>query len=56
MISMLPFVANYILYVGLQWIVLYWSEKSITNNNKYNEYDYNPSAIKFQCFLHDYFL
>ena len=33
----------------LQWIVLHWSGKSITNDNKYNEYKYNPAAIKFQC-------
>ena len=37
------------LFVDLQWIVLYWSKKSITYNNKYNEYNYNPAAIKFQC-------
>ena len=36
------------LFVDLQWIVLYWSGKSITNNNKYNEYNCNPAAIKFQ--------
>ena len=23
--------------------------QSITNNNKYNEYNYNLTAIKFQC-------
>ena len=23
--------------------------KSITNNIKYNEYNYNPAATKFQC-------
>ena len=33
--------------VDLQWIALYSSEKLITNNNKYNEYNYNPGAIKF---------
>ena len=31
------------LFVDLQWIVLYWSGKLITNNNKYNEYNYNPA-------------
>ena len=24
-------------------------ENQITNNNKYNEYNYNPAAITFQC-------
>ena len=38
-----------LLFVDLQWIVLYWSGKSIIKNNKYNEYNYNPEAIKFQC-------
>ena len=28
---------------------MYLSGKSITNNNKYNAYNYNPAAIKFQC-------
>ena len=37
------------LFVDLQWIVLYWSGKSIINNNKYIEYNYNPAAIKRQC-------
>ena len=37
------------LFVNLQWIVLYWSDKSITNDKKHNEYNYNPAAIKFQC-------
>ena len=37
------------LFVDLQWIVLYCLGKSITNNNNYNEYNYNPTAIKFQC-------
>ena len=35
-------VANDIFFVDLQIIVLYWSDKSITTNNKYNEYNYNP--------------
>ena len=38
-----------ILFVYLQWIVCYWSGKSITNDNKYNEYNYNSAAIKFEC-------
>ena len=38
-----------LLFVDLQWIVLHWSGKSINNNNKYNEYNYNPAAIIFQC-------
>ena len=39
-------------FVDLQWIVFYWSGKSITNNNKYNEYNHNPAATKFHsiCF------
>ena len=28
---------------------LYWAGKSITNNNKHSEYNYNVAAIKFQC-------
>ena len=28
---------------------MYWSDKLINNNNKYNEYNYNPAVITFQC-------
>ena len=49
MVSMIPFVANADLVVNLQWIVLYWSGKSITNNKKCKEYNYNSATIKFQC-------
>ena len=37
------------LFVDLQWIVMYWSGKSIANDNKYNEYNFNHAAIKFKC-------
>ena len=37
-----------ILSVDMRWIVLYWPGKSIINESKYNEYNYNPAAIEFQ--------
>ena len=42
-------------FIDLQLIVLYWSGKLITNNNKYNQYSYNLAATQFQFILHDYF-
>ena len=49
MVSIISFVANTVFFVDLEWIVLYISGKSITNNNTYNEYNYNPADIKIHC-------
>ena len=46
--NMISFVANAV-FICWFTIVLYWSWKLITNNDKYNEYNYNSAAIKFQC-------
>ena len=35
-----------LLFLVLQWIVVYKSGKSITCNNKYNEYNYNNYKVK----------
>ena len=44
------------LFVNLQWIVLYWLGKLTSKNNKYNEYNYNPTSIKLQCIFDGYLL
>ena len=48
-VDMISFVTNTVFFVELQWFVLYWTGKSITNYKKYNEFNYNPAAIEFQC-------
>ena len=49
MVSMITLLKTVFFFVDLQWIALYWSEKLITNNNKYNEFYDKPASIKIQC-------